>query len=318
MKYIQMKNSLTLLLLLVLNQFITKGQTCASINSSNLFLVANPQKASYCVGNNISFNVSTSFVLNVGSLVWSYSGSVNSTFPSGNSYQLNSVQTGGIVTVNGSVTISSNTCPFTRTFNVSTFANTLVANAGSDKIYTSTAVALGNPPNCSTGGASPYTYLWTPNTGFTGGTNNTQCAPMVIPSAYQTTYMLTVTDANGCSSSDNMLVSNFSTVNSYIVPKKTLDGGYQIPKSNFVYFKFEEEYRTSTISYKILDYTQATPNTAPINISCTNLTGSLKSLGDNRYSISLPTCSPVLSPGKFYVVELTNDKNEKFYFKFLN
>src|SRR4249919_1119512 len=55
------------------------------------------------------------------------------------------------------------------------------ANPGSDQIYVSTPVTLGLTNNCASGGVTPYTYQWLPNTGFAGGSTNTQCNPQVAP-----------------------------------------------------------------------------------------------------------------------------------------
>jgi hypothetical protein len=191
----------------------------------------------------------------------------------------------------------------------------LTANAGPDQIYLSTPIVIGGvnagSSACATGGVPPYTPLWSTNSGFISGNVN-QCNNLVVPTV-STIYSLTVTDAAGCQSTDNVFVAKGGTF--YIVPKKDIDGGYQVPVANKVYFKFEEEYKNGNLSYKILDYNSLTANIQPANIVC-SLVPSAKSLGDNRYYIDITTCS--LQTSKFYLVEVTTDKNEKFYFKFLN
>lgn len=191
----------------------------------------------------------------------------------------------------------------------------LVASAGPDQIYNGTAVTIGDLNNCALGGTLPYSINWTPTTGFVGG-SATQCVNQVAPVS-QVTYVLTITDFLGCTATDNVTVLMAPVIQQYIVPKKEIDGGYQIPQNNSVYFQFEEEYRSSLLSYKIYDYNTGAQNTVPGSVVCNNLNGALKNLGDNRYVISLTTCAPALTVSKYYLVELTNDKNEKFYFKFL-
>jgi hypothetical protein len=75
------------------------------------------------------------------------------------------------------------------------------ANAGNDKNviygYGSNCVALGA---IAAGGVAPYTYLWSP-----GGSAPNNANTEVCPTA-TTTYTLKVTDANGCSRTDDVMV----------------------------------------------------------------------------------------------------------------
>lgn len=189
----------------------------------------------------------------------------------------------------------------------------LAADAGFDQFFVSGNVTIGGSPTAA-GGVAPYSYNWTPNFGCVTAGCNTTSNPQVAPNV-STLYTLQVTDANGCTVIDQVMVTNLTSNISYAVPKKNIDGGYHVPVSNKVYFKFEEEYRTSTLTFKIFDYNNTTLNTPPVSVICTNLIGAPKNLGDNRYFIDLSTCTGVV-PAKFYLLELTNDKNEKFYLKF--
>ena len=78
-------------------------------------------------------------------------------------------------------------------------ASTPTANAGADKQiyigYGATCVSLNGS---ATGGTSPYTYAWS--------NGSTSAIPSVCP-ATSTTYTLTVTDANGCASTDAVEVA---------------------------------------------------------------------------------------------------------------
>lgn len=187
----------------------------------------------------------------------------------------------------------------------------LAAHAGPDLIYAGSAVTLG-PATCGTGGTPPLTYNWLPSTGIVGASNI--CAPSTAP-ATTISYTLTVTDGAACTATDEVTVYNPTSEVSYAVPKKTLDGGYYTVVSNKVYFKFEEEYRSGTLNYTITDFAPASANVQPVGVSCSLSPGSSKNLGDNRYYIDLTSCS--LTTSKFYVVEITSDKKEKFYLKFL-
>ena len=55
----------------------------------------------------------------------------------------------------------------------------------------------------ATGGKEPYTYAWSPSTGLS---NATIANPVASPSV-TTTYALTVTDANNCKSTDNIMIT---------------------------------------------------------------------------------------------------------------
>jgi hypothetical protein len=278
-------------------------------NGSGSILIT-PNKPGYCPGDNINFVYSTPHQIAI-PVLWSYSGGVNNTMTSGyfNSvYDLQGVLTSGIVAAKGQLMVpGTGICDFNDQVSINVAVPGIVADAGPDKIYVSTPVAIGNPPNCGSGGTAPYTYLWTPG-------NFNSCNPSVSPGS-TTAYVLTITDAYGCfTAQDNVTVS---TIESYMVPKKTIDGSYQVPRNNIIYFMFEEEYVSGTLNYKIIDYAPASANGAPVNITCPLSPNNVKNLGHNKYSINLANCTG-LSASKFYLVEITNDKQEKFYFKFLN
>jgi hypothetical protein len=238
---------------------------------------------------------------------WTYSGITGPA--NGNPILLSGVTAPFSATVNGVFWNSAAASTCVATASVAVNVSSPIANAGPDQIYSGTPVPIGGTP-CSS--SSPYTVLWSTSFGFVTG-NVFTCNNTVAPSA-TTNYVLTVTDAFGCTATDNVTVINVGSIISYIVPKKKIDGGYQVPVLNKVYFKFDEEYRSSTVSYKIYDYTTITPN-PPANPLC-SVTPPARSLGDNRYYIDLNLC--LLPASKFYLVEVLNDKNEKFYFKFFN
>ncbi|NVO04059.1 MAG: gliding motility-associated C-terminal domain-containing protein, partial [Bacteroidetes bacterium] len=97
---------------------------------------------------------------------------------------------------NYSVTVTNNGCSSTASYNVD-IAPIPIANAGSD-----TTIAGGSSIQLvGTGGG---TYLWTPSTGL----SCTNCANPIANPEITTTYILQITDTNGC--------SNLDTVNIFI------------------------------------------------------------------------------------------------------
>ncbi len=84
------------------------------------------------------------------------------------------------------------------------------ANAGPDQIINSGSNAtLGGTPPRETGwgGVAPYTYLWSSNPAYSWlAGQNTQSNPIVQPTVI-TTFSVIVTDVNGCTASDDAVVS---------------------------------------------------------------------------------------------------------------
>ncbi|MDI6791649.1 MAG: PKD domain-containing protein [bacterium] len=79
--------------------------------------------------------------------------------------------------------------------------NVVIANAGSDvSVCSGTCTSLAGS---ASGGTGPYTYLWTPNTGLS---SDTAANPQACPTT-TTTYTLTVTDNNGCTDDDQVVVT---------------------------------------------------------------------------------------------------------------
>jgi sortilin (neurotensin receptor 3)/immunoglobulin I-set domain protein len=85
------------------------------------------------------------------------------------------------------------------------------ARAGADAVVCEGSdVLLGDP---ATGGTPPYSYSWSPSSGLSADTSMSPLASPVLT----TNYTLTVTDANGCSSSDEVLVT--------VHPASSVDAG---------------------------------------------------------------------------------------------
>jgi len=102
-----------------------------------------------------------------------------------------------------------------------------VADAGLDKsIYTGGATFLNGSVS---GGTSPYTYQWTP----AGSLNNPGILMPIATPVTTTTYVLLVTDANGCSDQDNVTVTVTGTPPGYsITGKVTYDNSLATALNN--------------------------------------------------------------------------------------
>ncbi len=168
---------------------------------------------------------------------------------------------------------------------------------------------IGSTPIAS-GGTTPYSYAWIPS----GSYNQTVQNPTVNPGITSTTvYTLTITDANGCTATQDFTVSVVNS-NSYAKFKKILDAGYYQVQSGKLYFTLPEEYKDlAQLKYTIYDdyrvirliHTGSGAPTLPVT------------LGDNRYFINLS--SNGFSTGdntKYFSIELRNEKNELALLKF--
>lgn len=108
---------------------------------------------------------------------------------------------GGLCSGNYSVTITdANGCSKTENFSVSS-PNSLTVNISSTNAQCG-GVCNGSATATPSGGTGPYTYLWSPG-GQTTQTVNNLCAG---------NYSVTVTDANGCSGVQTVVISEPSAI----------------------------------------------------------------------------------------------------------
>jgi hypothetical protein len=91
----------------------------------------------------------------------------------------------------------------------------------------------------------------------------------------------------------------------YVKLEREIRGVNYKPTQNFLYFYYDEEYTgSSNLTYRVLDKNiQVIVSSATLNL--------VKTYGDNRYSLDVNSI-PVGS----YVLEVKNEKNEKFYLRF--
>lgn len=189
-----------------------------------------------------------------------------------------------------------------------------IANAGNNQVLaTGGSITL---HGSFTGGLSSVNINWTPTNLFASPSDATNLTP-VLNLATPTTFQLTVSDESGCSASDYVSILFLDALDTYGVVRKQQDGGYYQVSNDKVYFKFEEEYKGVPLSYTIYNYNKASnaANTPIQKISnCSSLNISTH-VGDNRYYIDLTGCGPY-TPNNYYLLEVVNSKNEKFYLKF--
>jgi len=170
----------------------------------------------------------------------------------------------------------------------------LTADAGDSKsIPIGMGTTIGGDPSASNG-IPPYSYLWTPSTALS---STTVPNPIASPLA-STTYLLTVTDQQGCIATDDINI-NLGTSFTYATPRKNLDGGYYSVKDGFLFFKHTEEYASTTLQYAIYDQDRNI-------VSSPSLSSNVKIMGDNRYVLD---CRNITGPA-YYILEIKNEKNE--------
>jgi flagellar assembly factor FliW len=197
-------------------------------------------------------------------------------------------------------------CFATKTHTLTVVPGPLVSAGLDQDVALSTPVTLNG---AVTGGASPYSYAWTPTTYMTPSAGNVINPSVTLTSATVVIYTLTVTDNNGCTDADETVVS--SGQRQFAILKKKMNGGFFLSQNNKLYFKFDGEYVSGTgVNYTVLDETNAAVTGST---SLTNLATSSNAwqYGDNRYELDITS----LSTGQ-YTLEVSNEKNERFYLRF--
>lgn len=232
---------------------------------------------------------------------------------------MNSVYTHPGVQSSFALSVSTNyeNCPLTSAL-VNVNVQNLFANAGPTKfIVQGGSTSIGGSPSAygTSSNNPPFTYAWSPGGTFVAPSTSSSPNPIVAPSV-TTTYQLQVSSqSSGCIAKSNMTVIVESAP--HAVLKRSLDAGYyKVVTNNSLYFKYDDEYGvTGNLTYRIYKQDHSSANPA---YSCPNLT---PVYGDNRFSINLSNaCVPGIAPSvppTFYVLEVLNEKNEKYYLKFL-
>jgi len=96
----------------------------------------------------------------------------------------------------------------------------------------------------------------------------------------------------------------------YAILDRKLNAGFYSTVKQHLWFQYNEEYsNTSVLNAVVYGENQTVLHTIPSQ--------TITKVGANYYDLDLTTLSPVLNPNKFYVLEVTNSKNEKFLLRFL-
>ena len=132
----------------------------------------------------------------------------------------------------------------------------------------------------------------------------TLIAPITLSSTKQirNVYFYSNYDRTGIS---NVKSNLHCKVINYVKLEREIRGVNYKPTQNFLYFYYDEEYTgSSNLTYRVLDKNiQVIVSSATLNL--------VKTYGDNRYSLDVNSI-----PAGSYVLEVKNEKNEKFYLRF--
>lgn len=281
-----------------------RGQ-CPPNNSLGTILVNSGQPV-YCSGSNITGkfqkgNAAWSFVTPV---VWSYTGnnSISAGGPNNANYGINGLTApSGNIQAACTLLVNGAQCPYAGSLPIT--LSTLQANAGNNQIYIpGTGVLIIGNSSCYTNNYGSATVSWLPTTGIVG--SNAVCQPQVNNLSTNTTYVLTVTDSYCTATSQiNVVISS----ESFAVLQKKLDAGYyKVNSGNILYFKYDSEYNSGNLTFKIFNDQNV--------LICNSCIGLTKNYGDNRYSLLLSSAG--VSSAGYYYLEVTNEKKEVHKLKF--
>lgn len=245
------------------------------------------------------FNIITSGPAPVSSYFWTPSNTT--TFPPNNTFNT------GIITTNTSFGVNvtfANGCVVSKNITITVSNLSVSSNATS-------VSGLGNTFNINavvSGGTSPFSFNWLPNSFFVAPNTHLQQSSVVSPPVSMV-YTVTVSDADGCTKTSTVGVALLP----YALLLKKPDGGYYKVVNNSMLFKYDGQYANTNLKYNVYKYsTGSNFNLSVASDVSNNISNSLlvKS-GDNRYSLNTSS----LATGN-YLLEVVNEKNEKMYLRF--
>lgn len=198
-------------------------------------------------------------------------------------------------------------CVSTSTISVTVKANPIV-NAGVDQsVPAGTTVNLSASANS---GTLPYTFQWTPSGNGMTPANGSVINPTVIPSQ-TVTYTVVVTDANSCSAADEVTITITSFMQ-FAILKKEINGGFFEPSDNKLNFKFDGEYiNGNNLNYTVYDRNHSVILTSQTALKNVTTNANNWKYGDNRFELDIASI-----PTGQYLLEVNNEKKEKFYLRF--
>jgi hypothetical protein len=172
----------------------------------------------------------------------------------------------------------------------------VTANAGTSPIYFNIGDSY-TLTGSGSGGTTPYSYSWTPNSYVTPTVNGNLSNTMVVSPPGPITYSLTIKDAYSCVAGNTVNLIPFP----YALLRSVPDGGYYKLNQNKMLFKYDGQYAATTLTCNVYNSSNAVVIT----------TGLAVNSGDNRYALSAAS----LSTG-YYMLEMINEKKEKLYLRF--
>lgn len=266
------------------------------------YLSVTPNKLVFCQGENATITLVSLF--NVAGLNMSYTGTDNGeAYGINNSLIIYGIQTGGTVIFTGTYFNGIQNCPFTLQV-VFTIGNTQITSPSplpfviGNQLTLNSTVSNANPP---------MTFNWQPNAFFVPPSTSADEDPVVSPEV-SLIYTVTATDSYGCKAVTTVQV----IAQPYAHLNKIPDGGYYKAFNNKLLFKYDGQYALTSMTYKVFDKTNAViaSNTANNIVSST-----IVNSGDNRYYLDISAGAFVT--GNYYTLELTNEKKEKLYLRFI-
>lgn len=178
---------------------VTNQYNCVYTYTDTIFVTAAPSvnitaPDGACPGTVISFNTTINSIAPITTYSWNFGNSASGNNTSSLPAPTYTYNNSGNYTVILTVTASSG-CTASANKQITIYQNP-VANAGPDK-----SICFGSSTMIT--GTGGITYLWMPATGLSNSTN----AMITANPSSTTTYNLVVTNANGCSASDAMVLT---------------------------------------------------------------------------------------------------------------
>lgn len=116
-----------------------------------------------------------------------------------------------------------------------------------------------------------------------------------------------------------LVIGTRRTTDGYATLSRRLDGGYYVVSNGKLMFKFDEEYNDTDDKLSFNIYTDRQHNVIVSSTLVPSTVVPASDYGDNRITLNLMSCSLTTSgylPSGYYILEVINEKGEKFYLRF--